>query len=184
MKRIESGLTLAEVLIAVVLLGAVMVTASSFLTTSFRFFKVQNASPDANLFIAIEYITRSVKKANSVAVGDPGQLGPQLTLRVEKDATDPPTASVTDDQWVVYRFIGGRLRTKSADASGAAPEVAASDPEVVKGFLLSASSSFTLTNPTASGSSIIVQVRLVTPGGGSGRAMDVTTSIIPGAMSK
>lgn len=191
MKKNESGITLAELLIAGVLLGVVLMAATSFLATAFKFSKGQTGSQDANAFISLEYIARSVKKANFVAVDNPGSLGPQLKLRMEKDTTVPPTAITTDDQWVFYRFIysDNSLRTKT-DTSGSEPTaVTTSDPEVVKGLSLAVSSDgtdswFSLTDPTGTGTSIVVKVHLKTSGGSSGRVIDVTTSIIPGSMSK
>ncbi len=181
----QNGITLTELLIAGILLSVVFVAATSLYVSALKFFKSQTASADVNSLIALEHISRNIKKANDVAISGGGS---QLKLRIE--GSDPATQSVLDDQWVVYGVVSGKLYWKAPyavtgdGAASTATDVTNTDPELVPGLTISSAIPFSLTNPSAQGVTNIVQIVLVTTEGNPSKDNTITTSVMIGSKSK
>lgn len=176
----QSGHTLVEIVIASMLIGVIFLLVTSLYVSALKFLKGEVASTDVSSLLALETMARNVSRANDGIV-DAGGL--QVKIRI--DPNDPATATPADDQWVSYRFLdsgsGFRLRSRTVNPPNANPaDVAASDPEVVRGLAVLAGpgqSGFQLVNPTAQGASTVVQIRLVVPGAPNAEARTFLTSV-------
>ena len=175
-KRAHSGHTLAEMLAATAILGAIFVLVTSLYVSGLKFFNREVASPDLSALIAFETITRNVALANQ-AIVDAG--GMQLKLRIDRNALGTPDSS--DDTWVCYGFLAGpsrvqfgplgnpslsgQLRFHEYGPPGAVPaDVTHADEEVIAGLKIlkdAGQSCFVLENPTGQGGPTIVNVQLV-----------------------
>src|SRR3990167_1757054 len=131
----QNGIALMELLIAALLLSGVFMAATALHISSLKLLDRQTQSIGVNPLTAFEQIRRDIKKTNYAVVDETKK---QLTLRIEKDATDPPTVTPDDDDWVVYKIeADNTLRWKTAAASDSPPDVANDDPEVVSGVWVS-----------------------------------------------
>lgn len=174
----ERGITLLELIIAATLLSVVFVAAISLQVSSLSFLRGMMNAPDVNAAIAFEQMVRDVKRANDAAVTDADQ---QLKLKI--DTLIPADASLTGDRWIVYGFVDGTLRSKTytTEATGpasSAPSVTDSDPEVLSGLSAAPASSFTLIDPSGSGTSIQVKISMVVQGEGA-KTVSFSTTIMP-----
>lgn len=175
----QPGHTLVEIVIASMLIGMVFLMVTSLYVSSLKFLNSEVASPSVGSLLALETMARNVSLANEGIV-DAGGL--QVKIRI--DANDPATATAADDKWVTYRFLdsgsGVRLRTRTVDPPNAVPaDVTAADPEVVTGLTVLAGagqSGFQLINPTAQGSSTVVQIQMVVSGGPNAEPSTFLTS--------
>ncbi|GEM_PF-6411020 len=163
----QRGFSLAELLVAGVILSVVFVAAASLHVTSLKFLENQQRSGNLSPLITLNYLSRSVKSANEVLISGTGK---QLSVRIE--GSDPPTVSTADDPWEVYGIIGGKLYWRTFAAGVTPTDVTASDPELLFNLPLdTANSSFTFVNPstavdaTKAGSAVVVNIKLVTQEG-------------------
>ncbi len=152
-RQSQSGMTLVELLIAGLLLSGIFLAVTTVHISSLKLLRGQENAAGLDPLIALEHISRNVTVANEVFVdngtGVPGTT--QLKLRIDRG--DPGTTVLTDDEWVIYRFINGGLfwRTVIGGGAAAAPNIAvggAGVAEVVPGLALSTAplSSFNLTS--------------------------------------
>lgn len=175
--RSVRGLTLLELMIAGTLLAVIFVAVTALQISSLGFLKGQMNAPDVNAAIAFEQMVRDVKRANDIAVSNGGQ---QLKLKV--DTSTPADATLTGDRWIVYGFVSQKLHTKvyTTDATGpasSAPNVTSSDSEVLSGLTVDPTSSFTLMDPTSTGTSIQVKINFVVQAGG--KTVSFVTTTLP-----
>ena len=180
------GFALMELLIVALLLSGIFMAATALHISSLKLLDRQTQSIGVNPLTAFEQIRRDIKKTNYVKIDDNGK---RLTLRIEKNATDPPTVTPDDDDWVVYKIMeSNTLRWETSAASGPEPEVTDADPQVVSGVWVSeVSSSFDVTNPSltfttqeSAGNPTVVKLNFVSGGGPE----PITTSVLAGEMSK
>lgn len=152
----RKGFTLIELLIAMVLLGVVMVGASSLYVAAQRFLNgiINNDVRVITPSLALEAVIRRTKTANLV-VFDAGNN--QIKLRVDPNRTPE---NLADDVWVKYRVIGARLRWRQDAAE--AGDVAGGDPDVEPDLRLRPGSGFAMLNPSASGAANVIQVTIIT----------------------
>lgn len=177
--RSVHGITLLELLIAGTLLGVIFVAAIAVQISSLGFLKGMMNAPDVNAAIAFEQMVRDVKRANDIAVSDAGQ---QLKLKI--DTLEPADSTLTGDRWIVYGIVNSKLRWKkyTTEATGpasSAPSLTASDgEEVFSGLNVAATSSFTLIDPTTTGTSIQVKINLIVQGAGN-QTVTFSSTILP-----
>lgn len=180
----QKGFTLTEILIVTVVLGVIFLGVTSLQVSSLSMLRAQMNAPDVNAVMAFEQIIRDAKEATDVAVTDAagtavgvGVGGTQLKLNF--DTGNPPNASLADDQWVVYGFIGGRLRWKTPFAATgraiAAPNITAADPEVVPGLVVLGTSQFSPTNPSGAGAATFINIDLAI----QGVSRTLSSSVLP-----
>ncbi len=150
--RQETGFTLIELVLTIIIVTVIFMGVGSIYSTALKNFVAQMRDPSVNATIAFERITRDINIANDVVLGAQPD---QISLLV--DNQDPATASTADDVWVTYRFLGTSLVTRTSAAQPSS-NLTAADPEVVPG--LSVSGNFSLLNPSAVGSNIVVNVSL------------------------
>lgn len=146
----SSGYTLAEVLVASILIGLVFVIVATLYASSVKLLKNEVSSHDVDALLAFETISRNINLAEDVGydANDPGQI--QLRIDINPDNGLSRDA---DNRWISYRFIGGRLRTETVEPPNAvAANVDGDDEEVIPGLEIDdAQSRFDLVDPSGQG---------------------------------
>ncbi|GEM_PF-2561047 len=205
------GVTLVEIVIAVLLISVIFLGSTTVYVTALKFFNaVRDKSPQVYGFLAAETVVRKVAVASEAIVNDSGSsngastldadglnyvTGKQIKIRWDftlADWTPLNTPSNTaDDTWVKYKIIenpGGsgtyRLYTRK-DASVTA-DVTTADEEVDTLLTLGANSVFRLSSPSgnAEGAATTVDVHLETVGGSSSQTVVIHTDTAVGGGAK
>lgn len=169
----QSGMTLMELLVAVLFLGGIFLTVTTVHISSLRLLQGQTNAAGLDPLLALEHISRNVTLANEAIVDGDVVAGGKSQLKLRIDPADPGTPGPADDNWIVYRFINGALRWKTVTPPTAVTNVNANDPEVVPRLVLSTAaanpSSFNLPSPN------VVEID-VTPAAGPESV--ITTSVM------
>ncbi len=171
-RKREQGLTLAELLIATLLMSVVFVGVTAAYISALKLFQRMqlNAGTGGTLstkstndqFIALEHVVRRARLANSVVLGEPGNLFdaavPTKTYQQAKFRLDYNSATLTpnnspvgttsdtsDDQWVKYRFVQvtpGVWKLLWRTDATVTTDVSGTDPEVQPNLKITSSSSY------------------------------------------
>lgn len=179
--RSRAGMTLLEILLTGMMMSVLFLGVTTAYVTVLKFLNTEKTAGGTNTLLALEQISRDINVAND-AIVDAG--GSEVMLRIDRNF--PSTSQTTDDVWVIYRFIGNRLRWKTTAPGVVNPtSVSGANAELIPNLSVDNSSSFVLENPTnplnlADGT--VVQINLNTQEGG--RSETFTTSVAAGAMSK
>lgn len=174
-----------ELLIATLLLGLVLLAATSMYVAGWRFLNIsgENAAY-LRVFAAMEQITRKAALSNE-AYSTNGNEGVKIRwdYQIGNYLPNHTPDNPSDDSWVKYRyFADGTLRWRN-DTS-AAPDVAVTDPEVDEGLVLTAGSFIAMSNPSGQGVPGVLNINLVSSVGNPPRAIELNTDVAIGAMSK
>jgi hypothetical protein len=166
-KKAESGLTLVELLLVSILISVVFLGFTTAYVTAMKLLLALKAGESQLYgFAALERIVRTVNMGNQVKIGTAVDANDGTQLKVRWDYTlntflpngNPAigtTFNTADDNWVKFRFIGGRLRWRNDAAE--TPDVSGSDPEVQDGLIIASGSFFTLPNPIMATINMIIQ---------------------------
>jgi prepilin-type N-terminal cleavage/methylation domain-containing protein len=187
------GFTLAELLIAGILLSIVFVAATTASVSALKFFKaIQNNNPQVQLNFVVEHIARKAMLANRAVVVSggtqlklrwdyqPGTFTPNTTTIDGTAYSLGSTLNTADDTWLKYGLIGNSTSGYQIywkEDTVEAGEVTVSDVPLEPGLLLSAGSAFTLLD------SKTVSIRLSTQTGTPPRTVTASTVAVTHATS-
>ncbi|MCD6539232.1 MAG: type II secretion system protein [Candidatus Omnitrophica bacterium] len=106
-------ITLIELILAIVLLGVIILSATAIDVASRYFFK--SSDTKVQVLNEVSFILEHIQKNASQATGwidDPGfKLLSSTQLLIRQDANNPPTpGDFTDDTWIEYRRQGNNFR--------------------------------------------------------------------------
>lgn len=177
---VKQGFTLAELLVALVLVSMVFLGAISLYATGLKFLAARQAvDVSVSPTVSLEQIVRNISIANTANLtnGD-SQLNLRLDFTCAGVALGSP-GNTGDDSWWHYRFIASKLRVLCDNVPGTTVSAGAGPTDLLDNVNISASA-FSIINPSASGADTVVSIHLVS----TDPAITIDTEAALGAASK
>ena len=176
------GFTLFELLVGMVLLGVVFAGSTSVYLSSLKFMKTAQSTDVSTMpAVSVEGISKVISLGNDASLS---QGNTQLDVRADYPAgsdfnttLNNTPANTGDDGYWHYRFINNSLVWLSNNA--AATALTAADTVLIPS-VNTASSTFQITNPSASGGATVVSIHVVT----NAPVATLDTNVALGAKSK
>ncbi len=177
----------------------VFLAAATVYATAYNFFsKAKNNTGRVETLMVAETIARKIALANRVVIDSGGQ---QIRIRWDYAAgTFAPRntpSDFTDDSWIKYAIIGGKIYWRNEAVGGnpddPAPAVGttgAGNSEWSPDLTITSNPTFTLINPSLaldpgnSGDATVVDINLTTSSGTPAQTMTVKTNAALGMGSK
>ena len=176
------GLTMMEILIAIVLTSFVFAGGMSMYTSSLKFLKTrQNTDLTLSPDIAFEPVARKIALANFANLTHGGS---QLNIQLDQACNGTPLATPSntgDDSWWHYRFVTTNLMSFCENSNTNPTLTAPGNPAgtvSVLDTLSNNASTWAALNPSAAGTPTVIGVQLRSP------TVNVDTEIKLGAATK